>query len=105
MLADLTRNTPEEFREALDGVSRCRRTSPPGTSRSTRCCSNLGKVSSVLDERDEDIIALMRDSDVLFRAVVARREAVHDLLVSTSQLSRELTAAGAGRAAPTSSRR
>ena len=45
----------------------------------------------MLDERDEDIIALMRDADVLFRALVKRREAVHNLLVSTSRLSRELT--------------
>ncbi len=34
----------------------------------------------------------MEDSDVLFRALVARREAVHNLLVSTSTLSTELTA-------------
>jgi phospholipid/cholesterol/gamma-HCH transport system substrate-binding protein len=33
----------------------------------------------------------MRDSDVLFRALVQRREAIHTLLVSTSRLSRELT--------------
>ncbi len=33
----------------------------------------------------------MSDSDVLFRAVVARRDSVHNLLVSTSQLSKELT--------------
>jgi len=45
----------------------------------------------VLDERDNDIIGLMKDSDVLFRALVARRDAVHDLLVSTSRLSKELT--------------
>ena len=46
----------------------------------------------MLDERDEDIVALMKDSDVLFRALVARRDAVHNLLVSTSPLSTELTA-------------
>ena len=33
-----------------------------------------------------------QDSDVLFRALVARREAVHDLLVSSTTLSKELTA-------------
>ena len=33
----------------------------------------------------------MKDSDVLFRALVARREAVHNLLTSTSKLSTELT--------------
>jgi phospholipid/cholesterol/gamma-HCH transport system substrate-binding protein len=33
----------------------------------------------------------MEDGDVLFRALVARREAVHDLLVATSELSVQLT--------------
>ena len=46
----------------------------------------------VLDARDEDIVKLMKDSDVLFRSLVARRDAVHRLLVSTSTLSKSLTA-------------
>ena len=33
----------------------------------------------------------MEDGDLLFRALVARREAVHNLLVATSQLSKQLT--------------
>ena len=53
---------------------------------------NLDRVSTVLDDRDQDIVGLMKDSDVLFRALVARRDAVHNLLVSTSRLSKELTA-------------
>ena len=53
---------------------------------------NLETVSGVLDERDEDIIELMEDADVLFRALVQRRESIHRLLVSTSRLSKELTA-------------
>ena len=36
-LADLTRNTPEEFRAALDGVSGSPPTSRPRTARSTSC--------------------------------------------------------------------
>ena len=46
----------------------------------------------MLNERDEDIIDLMKQSDTLFQALVARRDAVHNLLVSTSTLSTELTA-------------
>ncbi|GAA2130874.1 MCE family protein [Nocardioides bigeumensis] len=91
VLADLTRNTPEEFREALDGVSRLSANVAARDDQINSLLRNLGKVSSVLDERDEDIIKLMEDSDVVFRAVVARREQVHQLLVSTSQLSKELT--------------
>lgn len=91
-LADLTRNSPEEFRAALDGVSALSRTIASRDEQINSLLGNLDRVSTVLDARDEDIIDLMEDSDVLFRALVARRESVHDLLVSTSTLSRELTA-------------
>lgn len=90
-LADLTRNTPDEFRGALDGLSRLSANIAAKDEQLNTLLVNLERVSTVLDERDEDIIELMRDGDVLFRALVARRDAVHDLLVSTTQLSRELT--------------
>lgn len=90
-LSELTENTPEEFRAALEGVSALSRNVAARDEQVNTLLKNLHKVAGVLDERDQDIIGLMRDSDVLFRAVVARREAVHDLLVSTSQLSQELT--------------
>lgn len=90
-LADLTRNTPEEFREALDGVSRLSSNIAARDEQINNLLTNLERVTSVLAERDEDIIGLMRDSDVLFRALVARRDAVHNLLTSTTRLSKELT--------------
>jgi phospholipid/cholesterol/gamma-HCH transport system substrate-binding protein len=91
-LADLTRNTPQGFREALDGVSRLSTNIAARNDQINTLLKNLGRVSNVLDERDQDIVGLMKDSDVLFRALVARRDAVHRLLVSTSSLSKELTA-------------
>ena len=90
-LADLTRNTPEEFRGALDGLSRLSANIAAKDEQLNTLLVNLDRVSTVLDERDRDIIRLMEDSDVLFRALVARREAVHDLLVSSTTLSKELT--------------
>jgi phospholipid/cholesterol/gamma-HCH transport system substrate-binding protein len=91
-LADLTRNTPEEFRGALRGVSALSETIASRDEEINSLLKNLERVSKVLDDRDQDIIALMRDSDVLFQALVSRREAIHNLLVSTSTLSKELTA-------------
>jgi phospholipid/cholesterol/gamma-HCH transport system substrate-binding protein len=90
-LADLTRNTPEEFRGALDGVAALSANIADKNERIGQLLQNLERVSTVLDERDEDIIGLMRDSDVLFRALVKRRDSVHNLLVSTSVLSKQLT--------------
>jgi phospholipid/cholesterol/gamma-HCH transport system substrate-binding protein len=91
-LADLTRNTPEEFQDALTGVSALSANIAAKNEKIGELLGNLEKVSSVLDERDQDIIALMRDADVLFRALVKRRESIHRLLLATTQLSKELTA-------------
>ena len=91
-LADLTRNTPEEFQAALTGVSALSSNIAEKNERINTLLQNLDRVSTVLNDRDQDIIGLMQDSDVLFQALVARRESIHDLLVSTSTLSTELTA-------------
>ena len=91
-LADLTRNTPEEFKAALSGVSRLSANIADKNSRINSLLTNLQRVSSVLNTRDQDIVDLMKQSDTLFQALVARRQAVHNLLVSTSTLSSELSA-------------
>lgn len=90
-LADLGRNTPEEFSSALQGISALSTNIADKNDQINSLLTNLKRVSTVLSARDADIITLMKDSDVLFRALVARRDAVHNILVSTSTLSLELT--------------
>jgi phospholipid/cholesterol/gamma-HCH transport system substrate-binding protein len=90
-MADLGRNTPEEFQAALRGVSALSANVAARDEELNTLLRNLEKVSAVLGDRSEDIVTLMDRGDVLFRALVARRDAVHDLLVATSQLSRQLT--------------
>jgi phospholipid/cholesterol/gamma-HCH transport system substrate-binding protein len=92
VLADLTRNTPEEFRGALDGLSRLSANLADRDDEINSLLQNLRRVSTVLDARDEDLVALMDDADVLFEALLQRREQLHQLLVSTQTVSRELTA-------------
>lgn len=90
-LSDLTRNTPEEFRAALNGLSALSKVVVKRDAEINSLLKNTQRVSKVLDDRDEDIVGLMRDADVLFRALLSRRQAVHNLLKSASTLSRELT--------------
>lgn len=90
-LADLTRNTPEEFRGALEGVSALSKVISSRDEQINSLLKNLDRVSTVLDARDDDIIKLMSDADVLFRALVQRKEQINRLLVSTTQLSTQLT--------------
>jgi phospholipid/cholesterol/gamma-HCH transport system substrate-binding protein len=91
-MADLTRNTPEEFQSALKGVAALSANVAAKNEQIGSLLQNLKRVSDTLDARDQDIVGLMRDSDVLFRALVKRRDAVHNLLTSTAELSKELTA-------------
>lgn len=90
-LSDLTRDTPQEFRAALKGLSSLSEVVVARDEEINSLLKNTQRVSRVLAERDEDIVGLMEDADVLFRALVSRRQAVHDLLTSATTLSKELT--------------
>jgi phospholipid/cholesterol/gamma-HCH transport system substrate-binding protein len=90
-LAALTKDTPAAFQSTLRGLSRVSQTVASRNEQIGDLLQNLHTVSGVLAERDEDIVTLMKKSDVLMRALVARREAVHQLLVSTSRFSQEIT--------------
>jgi phospholipid/cholesterol/gamma-HCH transport system substrate-binding protein len=90
-LADLTRNTPHDFRRALAGVSALSDNLAARNEQIGTLLGNLRSVTTTLNARDKDIVGLMRDSAVLFNALVKRRQAVHDLLRSTSKLSVALT--------------
>lgn len=90
-LTALTKNTPDEFQAALKGVSALSQNIAARDTEVNTLLKNLKKVSTVLDDRDQDILALMRDSSVLFKSVVKRRQAIHRLLVSTTTISKELS--------------
>ena len=90
-IADLTRHTPKNFRKALSGVSALSSNLAARNEQIGTLLQNLHSVTTTLNARDQDIVGLMRDSSVLFKALVKRRNAIHDLLSSTSQLSVELT--------------
>jgi phospholipid/cholesterol/gamma-HCH transport system substrate-binding protein len=90
-LAALGENTPEEFQAALKGVSTLSSNLAARDEQINSLLVSLRKVSGVLGDRSGDIVTLMKDADVLFKALVARRQAIHNLLVSTSTMSKELT--------------
>ncbi|HET9858395.1 MAG TPA: MCE family protein [Nocardioidaceae bacterium] len=91
-LASLMESTPEEFQGALRGMSALSQNIAARDEQLNELLGNMQKVSKVLADRNGDLITLMEDGDKLFRALVSRREAVHNLLVATSRLSTELTA-------------
>lgn len=91
-LSAATANTPASLRTTLKGLSALSESVASRDTQISTLLGNLRTVSGVLANRNQDVVSLMKSSDQLLRAVVARREAIHRLLVSTNTLSQELTA-------------
>jgi phospholipid/cholesterol/gamma-HCH transport system substrate-binding protein len=90
VLADATRFAPTDFRRALQGVSQLSANIASRDAELDSLLTNLHKVSGTLSDRTDDIVSLMSEGNKLFTALTARRQAIHNLLVSTSQLSGQL---------------
>jgi phospholipid/cholesterol/gamma-HCH transport system substrate-binding protein len=89
-LAKVSAETPEEFRGAIKGVSDLSRNLAARDDEINTLLVNLKKVSGVLNSRNDQLVALFKDSDVLFQAISERRDSIHRLLVSTQEISTQL---------------
>jgi phospholipid/cholesterol/gamma-HCH transport system substrate-binding protein len=90
-LADLMRDSPADVRASLTGLSRLSRNVAARDDQLQTLLTNASHLSKVLADRNENLETLFRDGDVLLRAVYARRDAVHNLLLATVDLSEQLT--------------
>ncbi|MCW2610459.1 MAG: transporter substrate-binding protein [Cryptosporangiaceae bacterium] len=91
-IADTFKDSPAEVSASLDGLSRLSTTI---ASRDAQLSALLGRtrtVTAVLAERDTEFQRLVADGNLLLAEISRRREAIHTLLVSTTQLSQQLIA-------------
>ncbi|MGH3470845.1 MAG: MCE family protein [Nocardioidaceae bacterium] len=91
VLAGLAKNTPADVRASLDGLSRLSRNVAARNQQLQTLFHNAAGLSKVLADRNANLRVLFSDGDVLLRALYARRAAIHNLLVASVQLSRQLT--------------
>jgi len=91
VLADTFRNTPDEVRSSLRGLSRLSQNVAARDEQLNTLLTNAAKVSKVLADRNENLKQLFKDGNVLLQAVYERRQAVHNLLLATVKLSHQLT--------------
>jgi phospholipid/cholesterol/gamma-HCH transport system substrate-binding protein len=90
VLADTFRDTPDEVRASLQGLSRLSRTLASRDQELRALLARSRSVSQVLAERDEDLTAFMADSSLVLQEVARRREAISRLLDTTVELSEQL---------------
>jgi phospholipid/cholesterol/gamma-HCH transport system substrate-binding protein len=85
-------NTPEEVRASLTGLSRLSRNVAARDAQLKKLLQHSQTVTKVLADRNKELITLMRDANKVFQAVQARRNLVHQLLVTAQKLSAQVTA-------------
>ncbi|MBM7785821.1 MCE family protein [Tenggerimyces flavus] len=90
-LSDTFENTPDEVRDTLNGLSRLSRTIATRDEQLRTLLENSKTVTKVLSDRDDELVKLLKDGDLLLKEIQARRELIHQLLVTTQTLSTQLT--------------
>ena len=91
-LADTFRDTPDDVKASLTGLSRLSRTIASRDQQLQLLLQRSSVVTQVLSERDQDLTAFMADSSLVLQELRRRREAINALLRSTTQLSEQLIA-------------
>ena len=89
-LADDFRGSPAEVRASLSGLSRLSQTIASRDAKLHTLLDRAAGVTQVLADRDDDLVAFLKDSDLLLQEVKARRAAIHTLLTTTTELSEQL---------------
>jgi phospholipid/cholesterol/gamma-HCH transport system substrate-binding protein len=92
VLADTFRNTSGEVRASLDGLSRLSATIASRDAKLRELLNRAQGVTDVLATRDQDLVTFMAQADLVLREVKARRDAIHRLLTTTTELAEQLTA-------------
>jgi phospholipid/cholesterol/gamma-HCH transport system substrate-binding protein len=92
VLADTFRDTPDEVRASLEGLSRISNTIASRDAQLRELLTRSEGVTKVLAERDQDLTAFMADSSLVLQELRSRREAISRLLDTTVVLSEQLIA-------------
>ena len=91
-MADAFRDTPNEVRASLNGLSRLSQTIASRDAQLRVLLDRANGVTRILADRDDDLMTFLKDTDLVLQEVRARRAAIHKLLVSTTELSQQLIA-------------
>ncbi len=96
VLADTFRDTPDEVRASLDGLSRLSNTIASRDAQLEQLLDRSRGVTNVLAQRDEDLVDFLANSNLVLEEVRKRREVIDSLLTSTITLSEQLIGPGPG---------
>jgi phospholipid/cholesterol/gamma-HCH transport system substrate-binding protein len=91
VLSQAFADTPADVKASLDGLSTLTAAIAARDGELRELLVHAHGVTSVLAQRDEQFQQLLRDGNLLLAEVTARRDAIHNLLVTTDQLATQLS--------------
>jgi phospholipid/cholesterol/gamma-HCH transport system substrate-binding protein len=84
-------DTPQSVKASLDGLARLSQSVASRDEQLRALLAHARTVTGVLAERDEEFRALVADANRLLGEVQRRRDAIHELLVATQELSMQIS--------------
>lgn len=91
VLADTFKNTPDEVRASLVGLEKVSRAIASRNNELTSLLSKANDVTTTLADHNGQIRKLIDDSSLILQTISQQRDVVHQLLVSTAELAKQLT--------------
>jgi phospholipid/cholesterol/gamma-HCH transport system substrate-binding protein len=90
-LATEFKDSPEEVKGALDGLSRLSRTIASRDGELKRLLASANSVSGTVAQRNKAVESIIKNADLLMVELDARREAIHTLFTNTSAMAQQVT--------------
>jgi phospholipid/cholesterol/gamma-HCH transport system substrate-binding protein len=90
VVADTTNQAAPEIEQSFRGIARLSRSVAQRDEQIQSLLASAQGVTEVLGERSDDLVTLMKDSDLVFQEVQRRKEAIHLLLVNARELATQL---------------
>jgi phospholipid/cholesterol/gamma-HCH transport system substrate-binding protein len=90
-LATEFKDSPQDVRAALDGLSRLSRTIASRDAELKRLLASANSVSGTVAQRNKAVESIIRNADLLLVELDKRREDIHTLFVNTSKMAQQIT--------------
>ncbi len=84
-------DTPASTKQSLAGLATLSQSIASRDAQLRDLLAHARGVTAVLAQRDDEFQKLVADGDLLLSEVIARRDAIHDLLVSSTQLATQIS--------------
>jgi phospholipid/cholesterol/gamma-HCH transport system substrate-binding protein len=91
VLANEFKDSPPQVKASLDGLTRLSRTISSRDAELRELLAHAKAVSGTVADHNDQVAALVKDGDLLLAELQRRRDAIHTLLTSTSDLAVQVT--------------